>query len=77
MPIAPKGFPVMLTFDLDAETLWTARDPKNWERPIALSQGTYGWKIGMGRIMDLLDRYGIKVTFFIPGLVMQQHPALM
>ena len=77
MPIAPKGFPVMLTFDLDAETLWTARDPKNWERPIALSQGTYGWKVGMGRILDLLDRYAIKVTFFIPGLVMRQHPGLM
>jgi peptidoglycan/xylan/chitin deacetylase (PgdA/CDA1 family) len=77
MPLAPQGFPVMLTFDLDAETMWTSRDPKNAERPIVMSQGRYGWKIGMGRILDLLDRYGIKATFFVPGLVIQQRQALI
>lgn len=77
MPIAPQGFPIMLTFDLDAETLWTARDPKNAERPITLSQGSYGWKVGMGRILDLLDRYDIKATFFVPGIVIQQRQALI
>jgi peptidoglycan/xylan/chitin deacetylase (PgdA/CDA1 family) len=77
MPLAPQGFPVMLTFDLDAETMWTARDPKNAERPIVLSQGAYGWKVGIPRILALLDRYGIKVTFFIPGLVIEQRPAVV
>lgn len=77
MPLTRHGFPAMLTFDLDAETLWTARDPKNADKPITLSQGRYGWKVGMGRILDLLDRYAIKATFFVPGLVIQQHPALM
>lgn len=71
MPLAPDGFPVMLTFDLDAETMWTARDPKNAERPIVLSQGAYGWKVGTGRILDLLDRYGIEATFFVPGMVIE------
>jgi peptidoglycan-N-acetylglucosamine deacetylase len=74
MPLTDHGFPVMLTFDLDAETLWTARDPKNAERPIAISQGRYGWKVGMGRILELLDRYGIKATFFVPGLIIEQRP---
>lgn len=77
MPLTRHGFPAMLTFDLDAETLWTARDPKNADKPITLSQGRYGWKVGMGRILDLLDRHAIKATFFVPGLVIQQHPALM
>ncbi len=77
MPFAPQGFPAMLTFDLDAETLWTSRDPKNAERPIVLSQGRYGWKVGMGRILELLDRYDIKATFFVPGLVIQQRQALI
>ena len=36
MPLSPKGFPVLLSFDLDAETMWTARDPKNAERPIVM-----------------------------------------
>ena len=74
MPLSEYGFPVMLTFDLDAETLWTARDPKNAERPIVLSQGRYGWKVGAGRILELLDRYRIRSTFFVPGLVIQQRP---
>src|ERR1700682_3963430 len=77
MPLSSKGFPVLLSFDLDAETMWTARDPKNAERPIVLSQGAYGWKVGVPRILELLARYGLKVTFFIPRLVMQQRPAGM
>lgn len=75
MPLTSKGFPVMLTFDLDAETMWTARDANNAERPIVLSQGAYGWKTGLPRILDLLARFGIKSTFFVPGLVIEQRPA--
>src|SRR5262245_3122032 len=77
MPLTPHGFPVLLTFDIDAETMWTARDPKNAERPIVMSQGAYGWKVGMPRILDLLARYGLHVTFFVPGLVMEQRPAMV
>jgi peptidoglycan/xylan/chitin deacetylase (PgdA/CDA1 family) len=77
MPLSPKGFPVLLSFDLDAETMWTARDPKNAERPIVMSQGAYGWKVGVPRILELLDRYGLKVTFFVPGLVMEQRPRVI
>src|ERR671936_722042 len=77
MPLSPRGFPVLLSFDIDAETMWTARDPKNAERPIVMSQGAYGWKVGMPRILQLLDRYGLKVTFFVPGLVMEQRPAMV
>lgn len=69
--LAPNGFPVMLTFDLDAETMWTARDPINRERPIVLSQGAYGWKVGTPRILELLDRYDIHATFCIPGEVIE------
>ncbi len=73
MPLTSRGFPVMLTFDLDAETMWTSRDPKNAERPIVLSQGAYGWKVGTNRILNLLDLYDIKATFFVPGLVIEQR----
>lgn len=77
MPVTSKGFPLLLTFDLDAETMWTARDPSYAKRPILMSQGAYGWKVGMPRVLALLDRYAIKSTFFVPGLVAEQHPALM
>lgn len=74
MPISSKGFPVLLTFDLDAETMWTSRDPANANRPIIMSQGAYGWKVGLGRVLDLLARYEILATFFVPGLIIEQRP---
>ncbi len=77
MPLTRKGFPLMLTFDLDAETMWTARDPANAKRPILMSQGRYGWKVGMPRILKLLERYGVHCTFFIPGQVAEAHPDLV
>src|SRR5258708_11281352 len=77
MPLTTKGFPLFLTFDLDAETMWTGRDPAYAKRPILMSQGSYGWKVGTGRVLDLLDRYGIKATFLVPALVLDQREALM
>lgn len=74
MPISARGFPVLLTFDLDCETMWTSRDPANADRPIILSQGAYGWKVGLGRVLGLLARHEIHATFFVPGLVIDQHP---
>src|SRR5690606_28958834 len=68
---------LFLTFDLDAETMWTARDASYANRPILMSQGAYGWKVGTGRVLDLLARYGLKVTFFVPGLGVEQRPELM
>ena len=76
MPITSKGFPVLFTFDLDAETMWTSRDPKNAERPIIMSQGAYGWKVGLGRVLKLLSRYSVPATFFIP-LSCAEDPTLV
>jgi peptidoglycan/xylan/chitin deacetylase (PgdA/CDA1 family) len=77
MQASPPSFPVMLTFDVDAETLWTARDPKMAHYPIALSQGRYGTNIGVERIMKLLAKYHIPATFFVPGMVIERNEALM
>ncbi len=68
-----SGFPVLLTFDLDAELLWTARDPKNWNRPIALSQGAYGYREGVPRILNLLAKHGLHCTFFVPGMIIERQ----
>ncbi len=65
---------VVLSFDLDAESLWTARDPKNLERPVTLSQGEYGPRAGVPRILKLLKRYDIGATFFVPGWTMERYP---
>ncbi len=64
---------VMLTFDFDAETLWLSRDPENARRPGTLSQGTYGAKVGVPKILDVLDEAGLKATFFVPGWTAENH----
>ncbi|MGE0213502.1 MAG: polysaccharide deacetylase [Parvibaculaceae bacterium] len=56
---------VCLTFDFDALSLWigTLRQTS----PTPLSRGEYGARVGVPRILELLDRHGIKATFFVPG----------
>lgn len=77
MSLTSRGFPLFLTFDLDCETMWTGRDAAYASRPILMSQGAYGWKVGTGRVLTLLERYGLKATFFVPGLIIDQHEKLM
>ena len=67
---------IMMTFDLDGETPWINRDPALAERPLHMSMGAYGPKTGMPRILDALDRYGIKTCIFIPGWIVERYPAL-
>ena len=66
--------PVALTFDMDAETLWLGRDPESAGKPIWLSQGRYGPREGLPRILALLARHQIRTTFFIPGMVVERYP---
>jgi peptidoglycan/xylan/chitin deacetylase (PgdA/CDA1 family) len=68
------GLTVVLSFDLDAETLWLGRDPDNARRPVTLSQGAYGPREGLPRVLDLLARHGLPATFFVPGRVFELHP---
>ncbi|MFW6074657.1 MAG: polysaccharide deacetylase family protein [Chloroflexota bacterium] len=64
---------VMLTFDVDGETLWLSGDEARLNQPGMLSQGTYGARIGVPLILNLLKKYGIKGTFFIPGWTITHH----
>jgi len=66
--------PVLLTFDLDAETLWTARDPEGAKKPVWVSQGHYGPNVGLPRILRLLAHYDLPATFFVPGVVIERYP---
>lgn len=64
---------VMLTFDFDAETLWLSRDPDNARRPGTLSQGKYGAKVGVPKILEVLADFGLTGTFFVPGWTAENH----
>jgi hypothetical protein len=43
------------TFDFDAEEVWIGEDPANANKPGVLSQGTYGAKVGVPLILELLE----------------------
>jgi peptidoglycan/xylan/chitin deacetylase (PgdA/CDA1 family) len=63
-----------LTFDFDAEEVWIAQDPANAGRPGVLSQGAYGAKVGVGLVLQVLERHGVRATFFVPGRVAEHYP---
>jgi len=64
---------VSLTFDVDGETLWISKDPENKNRTGVLSQGAYGPKVGVPLILELLDKFALKGTFFIPGWIVEHY----
>jgi peptidoglycan/xylan/chitin deacetylase (PgdA/CDA1 family) len=50
-------------------------DPENAARRMSfMSEGAYGPKVGVHYILELLDLYEIKASFFIPGRVVELHP---
>lgn len=65
---------VAFTFDFDAEEVCLAEDPDNASRPGTLSIGTYGAKVAIPLLLELLERHGTRCTFFVPGRVAERHP---
>ncbi len=67
------------TVDVDAEApyLWSLKDGPAPGLLSQMEQRLFGPRTGIWRILDLLDRFGIKGTFFVPGSVAEAHPALL
>lgn len=69
---------VCFSFDVDAEYVFMGNDPKIATMPRRLSLGTYEWDSkAIPRILDLLDEYRIRGTFFVPGINAENHPDVM
>ena len=67
----------LLTFDVDGPSGSINRNPNAVNMPSLLSMGEYGPSVAMPRILDLLDSYSIKSTFFVPGFIAENHQDLM
>lgn len=65
---------VSLGIDVDGETLWLSRDPEHARRPGVLSQGAYGPKVGVPLLLDMLERFAMRATFFVPGWIAERYP---
>jgi peptidoglycan/xylan/chitin deacetylase (PgdA/CDA1 family) len=64
-----------LTFDVDAESAILAVDPAYARRLTTMSHQAYGPKVGVPRILRMLERRGLRATFFVPGLTADRYPA--
>lgn len=64
---------VLVTFDFDAETLWLSRDMKNEHRLATMSLGTYGAKVGVPKVLELMRQLEMPATFFVPGWTAERH----
>jgi len=65
---------VALSFDVDNDTITIRRgDPSIG----ALSQGEYGARVGLGRVVDLVDRHEIPASFFIPAVSLILAPEMV
>ncbi len=66
-----KTFAVALSFDSDHET----NDLRNGGKSLSkISQGQYGARAAIPRILKLLDRHGVPASFFMPAVSAMLHP---
>lgn len=63
-----KRMAVCLTWDFDGESAAYVRYPKQSRKLLSeLHQRRYGPTLGMKKILNLLDKYQLSGTFYIPG----------
>lgn len=62
---------VCLSFDFDALSVWLAYERAT---PAMLARGEYGARVGVPRILELLDRHAVRATFFVPGHTVESFP---
>ena len=71
---AAESVAVVLSFDMDAETVWWSDAESMTGNPSSLAQGRYGPNVALPGILEVLERRGVSATFFIPSWVVQQYP---
>lgn len=64
------------TFDLDAEAAMLADHPETAAFLDVIAHQRYGPRTAIPRLLRMLERRAIRATFFIPGWVAEQWPAV-
>ncbi len=77
-PVWPDGKRscVMLAFDVDGPSGSAMVDGSIWRMPRLFVQGAYGPFRAVPRILDLLERVGVRATFFVPAWVVEHWPSV-
>ena len=71
----PYRAAMFLSFDIDGESAWTSKDAAHAERMVTMSWGAFEARVGVPKLLELLDQLGLKATFFTTGWVVDAYPA--
>ncbi len=66
---------VCITFDFDAMSGFIYGEPRPLPQPV--SRGEFGGRIAAPRILELLDRYGITASWYVPGHTADTFPEVV
>ncbi|HLX35559.1 MAG TPA: polysaccharide deacetylase [Candidatus Limnocylindrales bacterium] len=66
-----------MTFDLDAESPLLFEHPETAGWLDTMSHQAFGPRVGVPRILQLLDRQGVRATFFVPGYSAERWPEVV
>jgi peptidoglycan/xylan/chitin deacetylase (PgdA/CDA1 family) len=64
---------LFIGFDVDAETAWIGNNPSNVDRMVTTSHGGYDARVGIAKILELMDELALRGTFFTPGWTALAH----
>jgi peptidoglycan/xylan/chitin deacetylase (PgdA/CDA1 family) len=64
----------MFTFDVDAEAVMLTDHPETADYLDVMAHQRYGPRVAVPRLLRMLDRLGLRTTFFIPGWVAETWP---
>jgi peptidoglycan/xylan/chitin deacetylase (PgdA/CDA1 family) len=74
---AGKRAAACFTFDVDAESPILFEHPESAAWLDVMSHQAYGPRTGVPRLLRVLDRQGIRATFFVPGYTAERWPAVI
>jgi peptidoglycan-N-acetylglucosamine deacetylase len=66
---------VCLTFDFDAFSIWMSTFKQ--VTPAGLSRGEYSGRVGIVRVLEMLERHGVPATFFVPAHTASTYPDIV
>ena len=69
-----KRSAAVLSFDFDAESGFYFREPEKAKRSLGdLEERRFGPRVGVDRILRLLDRLKLRASFNLPGWPVENH----